>query len=194
MAALMLALMVASGLAAKFRNLVLATPMQALWLGTSVVSERRRSLHSLGLGLVLLSNVWGSAQVIAHTGTLKNSWNLPVAELKAYLQRRSFDCEGDLVVLAHDPTLDWQLRREGYEVVSPRHPEERSGIVTFRVPGTSPQALWKALLSRNAVCSPRIGGIRVSPHFYNTSEEIALFFEILREEAEAQRAAAGGTE
>ncbi len=71
----------------------------------------------------------------------------------------------------------------GYEVLSPRNPEERSGIVTFRVPGVDPMELWKALLSRNVVCSPRLGGIRVSPHFYNTSEEIARFFEIVREEA-----------
>lgn len=74
---------------------------------------------------------------------------------------------------------------EGYELLSSRLPEERSGIVTFRVPGADPQALWNALLARNAVCSPRSGGIRISPHFYNTSEEIARFFGILKEEADA---------
>jgi selenocysteine lyase/cysteine desulfurase len=39
------------------------------------------------------------------------------------------------------------------------------------------------------VCAPRSGGIRISPHFYNTSEEIARFFQIVKEEAGAQRAA-----
>ncbi|GAB4363206.1 MAG: aminotransferase class V-fold PLP-dependent enzyme [Deltaproteobacteria bacterium] len=73
--------------------------------------------------------------------------------------------------------------RAGYEVVSPRNPEDRSGIVTFRVPGADSQALWKGLLARGVVCSPRAGGIRVSPHFYNTPEEIDRFFEILAEEA-----------
>lgn len=72
--------------------------------------------------------------------------------------------------------------RAGYEIVSPRNPEERSGIVTFRVPGVDPLALWKSLLERNVVCSPRSGGIRVSPHFYNTPWEIERFFEILGEE------------
>src|SRR5512146_824542 len=72
--------------------------------------------------------------------------------------------------------------RGGYDVLSPRHPEDRSGIVTFRVPGADPGALWKALLERNVVCSSRSGGIRISPHFYNTPEEIARFFEILAEE------------
>jgi selenocysteine lyase/cysteine desulfurase len=78
--------------------------------------------------------------------------------------------------------IETALRR-GYEVLSPRNPEDRSGIVTFKVPGADPQGLWKAMLSRNVVCSPRSGGIRVSPHFYNTPDEIARFFEILAEEA-----------
>jgi len=36
--------------------------------------------------------------------------------------------------------------------------------------------------NRKAICSPRGGGIRVSPHFYNTPEEIDRFFDILFEE------------
>jgi len=75
-----------------------------------------------------------------------------------------------------------KAREEGYEVVSPDHPEERSGIVTFRVPGVDNAALWKSLLARKAVCSHRAGGIRVSPHFYNTPEEIDRLFDVLREE------------
>jgi selenocysteine lyase/cysteine desulfurase len=75
----------------------------------------------------------------------------------------------------------------GYELVSPRSPEDRSGIVTFRVPGADPQALCKSLLSRGVVCSPRCGGIRVSPHFYNTPEEIDRFFELLAEEIATKR-------
>jgi selenocysteine lyase/cysteine desulfurase len=77
--------------------------------------------------------------------------------------------------------IETALQR-GFEVLTPRHPEDRSGIITFRIPGADPQALWKALLARNVVCSPRCGGIRVSPHFYNTPEEIARFFGILAEE------------
>ncbi|HEX9205537.1 MAG TPA: aminotransferase class V-fold PLP-dependent enzyme, partial [Candidatus Deferrimicrobiaceae bacterium] len=75
-----------------------------------------------------------------------------------------------------------KAREEGYEVVTPDHPEERSGIVTFRVPGADNASLWKALLARRAVCSHRAGGIRVSPHFYNTPEEIDRLFSLIREE------------
>jgi selenocysteine lyase/cysteine desulfurase len=79
----------------------------------------------------------------------------------------------------------------GYEVVTPRNPEERSGIVTFQVSGADPQTLWKALLARNAVCSPRLGGIRLSPHFYNVSGEITRFFEIVKEAVRSQKDDAG---
>jgi len=82
-------------------------------------------------------------------------------------------------------------RASGYEVITPRNPEERSGIVTFQVSGADPQALWKALLARNVVCSPRLGGIRLSPHFYNVSGEITRFFEIVKEEVQSQRGDTG---
>ncbi|HEY5996525.1 MAG TPA: aminotransferase class V-fold PLP-dependent enzyme, partial [Candidatus Deferrimicrobiaceae bacterium] len=72
--------------------------------------------------------------------------------------------------------------KAGYEVLSPRNPDERSGIVTFRVPGADANALSNALLERNIVCAPRSGGIRVSPHFYNTTEEIGRLFEAIRAE------------
>jgi selenocysteine lyase/cysteine desulfurase len=63
--------------------------------------------------------------------------------------------------------------------------------VTFKVSGADPQALWKALLARNAVCSPRLGGIRLSPHFYNVSGEIERFFEIVKEEVKSEGGATG---
>ncbi len=75
-----------------------------------------------------------------------------------------------------------RVRENGFELISPDQPEERSGIVTFRVPGPDNAALWKALMARKAICSHRAGGIRLSPHFYNTPEEVDRVFEIVREE------------
>jgi len=75
-----------------------------------------------------------------------------------------------------------RARGEGYEILTPCDPEERSGIVTFRVPGVDNAALWKALHSRKALCSPRAGGIRLSPHFYNTPDEVDRMFALIREE------------
>ena len=72
--------------------------------------------------------------------------------------------------------------KAGYEVISPRNPDERSGIVTFKVPGADPNALSNSLLERGYVCAPRGGGLRVSPHFYNTQEEIERFFDAVSQE------------
>jgi cysteine desulfurase/selenocysteine lyase len=83
-----------------------------------------------------------------------------------------------------DGIIDTALR-DGYEIVTPRNPEERSGIVTFRIPGVDSNAMWNALQARSVACSPRMGGIRFSPHFYNTPEEIGRAFEIIREERSA---------
>jgi cysteine desulfurase / selenocysteine lyase len=71
--------------------------------------------------------------------------------------------------------------KAGYDVLSPRNPEERSGIVTFRIPGADAVALSNVLLARGFVCAPRSGGLRVSPHFYNTAEEIGRLFEAITE-------------
>jgi len=75
-----------------------------------------------------------------------------------------------------------KARECGFELVSSDLPEERSGIVTFRVPGVDNGALWKAMMERKAVCSHRAGGIRLSPHFYNTPEEVDKIFEALLDE------------
>ena len=60
---------------------------------------------------------------------------------------------------------------KGFELLSPRESTRRAGIVTFRVAGTDPQALHRALMRRQVICAQRGGGVRFSPHFY-TDEAI----------------------
>jgi selenocysteine lyase/cysteine desulfurase len=60
----------------------------------------------------------------------------------------------------------------GLELLSPRAPERRAGIVTFRVPGVDQQALYKALMQRDLMCASRGGGLRFSPHFYTPMEHL----------------------
>lgn len=64
------------------------------------------------------------------------------------------------------------LAAAGATVLSDRSPGGRSGVVTFSVPGRDPAALTEALKGRGVVCSPRGGGVRVSPHGYNTADEV----------------------
>jgi len=64
------------------------------------------------------------------------------------------------------------LEDNGYEVFSPRGEAEKSPIVSFLPGEFSAEALVRRLAEKSIVVSPRSGRVRVSPHFYNTEEEI----------------------
>ncbi len=55
----------------------------------------------------------------------------------------------------------------------------KSGIVTFRHWTLANAALYKHLQANGVVCALRGGGIRFSPHFYNTLEEIDRALELI---------------
>lgn len=61
---------------------------------------------------------------------------------------------------------------QGFELLSPRAPERRAGIVTFRVPGIDPAVLWPAVMEQNLLCAARGGGIRFSPHGHTSVEQL----------------------
>ncbi len=69
-----------------------------------------------------------------------------------------------------------QIDAHGFELLSPRLADRRGGIVTFRQPGRDSQELYRQLMGKQIVCASRGGGIRFSPHFYNTREEIEQAF------------------
>ncbi|MFQ5744798.1 MAG: aminotransferase class V-fold PLP-dependent enzyme [Acidobacteriota bacterium] len=59
----------------------------------------------------------------------------------------------------------------GWQVNTPRPPEQRGGTVTLQVPDA--EQVTQALLARDILVDYRPGaGIRLSPHFYNSDEEI----------------------
>ena len=66
-------------------------------------------------------------------------------------------------------------------LISPREEEHRAGIVTFGV-GTPEraQSVFDALTKERVMISLREGLLRVSPHFYNTEEELEKCLELLR--------------
>jgi len=75
---------------------------------------------------------------------------------------------------------------QGFELLSPRDPERRAGIVTFRVPGADHQALYQALTDRGVVCARRGGGIRFSPHFHTPHGVLERAVRITAEAAASQ--------
>src|SRR5258707_3102879 len=77
------------------------------------------------------------------------------------------------------------LERLGYPVTSPQGEGERSGIVCLKAhpdrQDISPQQLVDELASRNIYVAARGDVVRISPHFYNTVEEIDTLLNALEE-------------
>ena len=70
------------------------------------------------------------------------------------------------------------LQSKGYSVSTPTKESERSGIVVFRGNRYSTTELYELLKRANVVSAER-GGLRLSPHYYNTIEEIEQVLEVL---------------
>ena len=58
------------------------------------------------------------------------------------------------------------IDQRGLELLTPRAPERRAGIITFRAPGRSSETLYQGLMAGRVLCAQRGGGIRFSPHFH----------------------------
>jgi selenocysteine lyase/cysteine desulfurase len=66
-----------------------------------------------------------------------------------------------------------RLKEKSYEVVSSRAPDEKSQIVCIRHrEGMPAMALYAHLVARKIVTAPRGDRLRISPHLYNTSQEV----------------------
>lgn len=72
------------------------------------------------------------------------------------------------------------LTQRGMTFVGEYDPEKSgSGIVTFRSPKVPADRIYEALHARGIITSLREDAIRVSPHFYNTPEEMSALLETL---------------
>jgi cysteine desulfurase/selenocysteine lyase len=72
-----------------------------------------------------------------------------------------------------------RAEQAGMDVYSSRQPEDKSGIVSLIVPGADPRALVRRCRDAGIVINQRAGRLRVSPHAYNTSEEINRLLDVL---------------
>jgi selenocysteine lyase/cysteine desulfurase len=71
-----------------------------------------------------------------------------------------------------------EAERRGFAVLTPERREERGGNVTF-TGNFDPAKVRDRLRDRGIMVNVRGGGLRVSPHFYNTEAELELFFQAL---------------
>ena len=63
-------------------------------------------------------------------------------------------------------------KNEQLILLSQRHAPLKSGIVIFKHRTVVNKVLYKYLQDNGVVCALRGGGVRFSPHFYNTTEEM----------------------
>jgi len=71
-----------------------------------------------------------------------------------------------------------EVNRLGLKLTTPVDPYQRAGIVNFKVRNLS--TTINRLRKNRIAVSSRGGGIRVSPHFYNTIEELDSLLSVLR--------------
>jgi cysteine desulfurase/selenocysteine lyase len=72
-----------------------------------------------------------------------------------------------------------KLEESHFEILSCLEKKHRSGIVVFKIENA--QIIWKQLLAKKIFVSPRGGGLRVAPHFYNSFQEIDVFIDTLND-------------
>lgn len=70
------------------------------------------------------------------------------------------------------------VKELGLKLQTPEEPQHRSGIVNFKI--EKPQEIVEKLNNKGIIASARAHGIRVSPHFYNTEEEIDRLMEEIK--------------
>jgi len=83
-------------------------------------------------------------------------------------------------ILSLTDALAEGLQSRGWDVLSPRHePKEKSGIILCTREGVDFNALERRLIDARIITSIRGGALRISPHAYNTEEEIARVIEVV---------------
>jgi cysteine desulfurase / selenocysteine lyase len=93
-------------------------------------------------------------------------------------------------ILSLTQALEREIAPSGFEFLSAKEEKNRSGILTFRHPRITTDRLFDALQEKDVVVSLRFdradrSWLRVSPHFYNTPDEIGRIAGELRRNVEA---------
>jgi cysteine desulfurase / selenocysteine lyase len=80
------------------------------------------------------------------------------------------------------------LAGRGYDLIEPwpRTRAESSGIVSFRKPGATHQEVLRDLTAARVVARTHRDFVRLSPHFYNTEEEVDRVLDVLSPERVAR--------
>lgn len=113
------------------------------------------------------------------TGTVNTFGLFAIHESLKLFKEFGFD-EIEKRVLSNSRYLMESLEKIGIEpILKDCEDSNIAGIVSFKHPQS--ETLFKQLAERNVVSAVREGMLRLSPHFYNTHEEIDRVVEIMKE-------------
>jgi len=115
------------------------------------------------------SRIEGSTSNVSGIVAFDAILNMILAATPAAIEARNLALTGRLI--------DGLLSR-GYELASSTEPEDRSSVVCFKAKG-DPLELLDRAIAANVIIAVRVGVVRVSPHFYNTEEEIDRLLDLL---------------
>jgi cysteine desulfurase / selenocysteine lyase len=119
-----------------------------------------------------LNQPWNRATLAWETGTFPTSIVFGLEASLRLLTTTGVDRIAAYLADLTDYLCD-SIDTHRYRVVSSRLPGEKSQIVSIQHKhGLDPMALYVHLKKRQIVTAPRGGGLRISPHFYNTRDEI----------------------
>jgi cysteine desulfurase / selenocysteine lyase len=68
---------------------------------------------------------------------------------------------------------------KGYELLGERTPSTGAGIVSLRKPDLDSRLIVRQLKERQFIAAPRQGWVRISPHFYQSPDDMAALIEAL---------------
>jgi selenocysteine lyase/cysteine desulfurase len=72
-----------------------------------------------------------------------------------------------------------RVAQAGFEVYSSRRPQDKSGIVSLVVPEGNVRPYVRRCKEEGLVINQRAGRLRVSPHCYNTMDELDRLVNVL---------------
>jgi selenocysteine lyase/cysteine desulfurase len=150
--------------------------------------ERVEELHAVGVGWHSVVGAWDFSRIDFRlkphagrweSGTLNVGGIVALGASLGLLLEAGIEAVRDRVLALTDH-LCGRAPRVGWQVWSSRRDEDRSGIVSLIPPdGRDPAAAVKELRRQGIAVNHRAGRLRVSPHAYNTPDEIDRLVELL---------------
>ncbi len=146
---------------------------------------RPELLHRLRPVLVGVGSVKRDHEYFDYAFDLRDSARRFEESRISILDMAAFQVAVDLLLEVGSETIEQRVLRLarqlaeglselGHQLVEPwpREPAESSGIVSFRRPGSSAPEVLRELNAAGVVGRVHADFVRLSPHFYNTAEEI----------------------